>query len=306
MNRNKFLNVLKWVWILAVIVGAGWYLFDHFQEISEYLNSMSVFRLMVSFILMLIGKLVISDFTRLSLNQVAWPTSYADALSVTAVTQLGKYLPGGIWHFAGKFGVYKFRGLSIKDATKAMILENLWLFSSAAVVGVFALLYSSGDLACKFLGLLCSRHYQLIAAIGLPIIWIAALLGLERLFYKQVKIQANDFVQVILEQILVWVLFGVSLWFVFPPGGGFLLQIIGAFSISWIAGYAAFFAPGGIGIREVFLAVLLGTFFSGEVVATYAAIHRLLWVLVEILLGAGSALLFGMPISKKEGVKPRS
>jgi uncharacterized membrane protein YbhN (UPF0104 family) len=94
--------------------------------------------------------------------------------------------------------------------------------------------------------------------------------------------------------------FGLSFWLVFPPNGGYLAQVTGAFSLSWLAGYIAFFAPGGIGVREVLLAILLGAFFKGEEVAIYASIHRLMWVLAEVLLGGLSALIFGLPVGAEE------
>ena len=62
------------------------------------------------------------------------------------------------------------------------------------------------------------------------------------------------------ELIFIWLAFGLSFWLVFPPDAGYLAQVVGAFSLSWLAGYVAFFAPGGIGVREVLLAVLLGAF----------------------------------------------
>ena len=97
------------------------------------------------------------------------------------------------------------------------------------------------------------------------------------------------------ELLFIWMAFGLSFWLVFPPDAGYLAQVVGAFSLSWLAGYIAFFAPGGIGVREVLLAVLLGAFFAGGEVAIYASIHRLLWVLAEVFLGGMSALIFGLP-----------
>ena len=109
-----------------------------------------------------------------------------------------------------------------------------------------------------------------------------------------------DFLLVLVEQIAAWLLFGLSYSLVFPPQGGFLLPIIGAFSLSWVAGYVAFFAPGGIGIREFLLTILLGAFFASQEIAIYATIHRLIWVLIEILLGALSATLIGLPEMEKK------
>ena len=96
----------------------------------------------------------------------------------------------------------------------------------------------------------------------------------------------KDFIMMVGEMLVIWISFGVSFWMVFPLKEGFMLAITGAFSISWVAGYVAFFAPGGIGVREYLLAILLGAYFTGSEVAIYATVHRLIWVLVEVAFGA--------------------
>ena len=295
MNRKKIVDILKWVWLFAVLSFAGWYLITHFQEIRANLRTVSTWRLLLSVFLVFIGKFLLSDLTRLSLKKVNWKMDYTDALSVTSVTQLGKYLPGGIWHFAGKFGIYKARGLSVADATRAMILENIWLFSSALAVGISALLLSRSDFFCSRFGIFCSLDYLIAVSFTVLFLWGIGLFFVEKIFFRKFEFFVRDFFLMLAELVFIWVLFGISFYLVFPPSDGFVFQVIGAFGLSWIAGYAAFFAPGGIGIRETLLALILGAFFAGELVAVRAAIHRLIWVLVEIILGLGCILIFGMP-----------
>ena len=295
MTRRKIIEILKWVWIALVLLGAGWYFFRHYQEISQYLVSISITRLILCFLLLLAGKLTISDISRLSLMKINYKMPYTEALSITTVSQLGKYLPGGIWHFAGKFGFLKIKGISTKKITQVMIVENLWLLSSAGVVGAVALLASSSEAACQYVKILCSPSAAKVIAVALPLVWAAGLLVFEYYFFGRQKIIFRDFFLTLAELIFIWMAFGLSFWLVFPPDAGFLAQVIGAFSLSWLAGYVAFFAPAGIGVREVLLALLLGAFFKSGEVAIYASIHRLLWVLAEVFLGATSALVFGLP-----------
>ena len=292
---KKLINYLKWFWIIAVLAGAGWYFYTHFQEISGYLSSLSLSRILISTILFLVGKFLLSDITRLSLKKVSRIIPYSEAFSITSVTQLGKYLPGGIWHFAGKFGIYKVMGISTKGTTQAIIYENIWLLSSATIVGFFTLLISSRDVFCEYLPFICGPTIAQILMVGIPVLWIAGLILFERLFFPGCKVVPLDFLLILVEQLATWILFGISYWLVFPPQSGYLMQIIGAFSLSWVAGYVAFFAPGGIGIREFLLAVILGGFFVSHEVATYATIHRLIWVFIEIILGAFSAVFIGLP-----------
>lgn len=293
--RKKLVDALKWLWIIAVLAGAGWYFYRHYQEISAYLGTLSIPRITLCFLLLLAGKLLLSDVARLSLKKTDWKMPYPEALAITSFTQLGKYLPGGIWHFAGKFALYKVKGISTGQTTRAMIYENLWLLSSATVIGILMLLLSSDAVACEYVSFLCGGDLIKILTVGLPVLWIAGMFLFEVVFFRGRKVRAVDFLLILAEQIAIWFLFGVSYWLVFPPQGGYLPQIIGAFSLSWVAGYVAFFAPGGIGIREVLLAILLGAFFKSSEVAVYAAIHRLVWVAAEVILGAGSATLFGLP-----------
>jgi glycosyltransferase 2 family protein len=292
---KKLVNYLKWFWIVAVLGGAGWYFYTHFQEISGYLGTLSISRILLSTFLFLVGKFLLSDITRLSLKKVGKNISYSEAFSITSVTQLGKYLPGGIWHFAGKFGIYKVMGISTKRTTQAMIYENVWLLSSATIVGILTLLVSSREVFCEYLPFICNPTIDKFLKVGMPILWIAGMVLFEKLFFRYVKVDVSDFLLVLVEQLATWILFGISYWLVFPTQSGFLLQIIGAFSLSWVAGYVALFAPGGIGIREFLLAVILGGFFASREVATYATVHRLIWVFIEIILGALSAALIGLP-----------
>jgi len=297
---KKILGVLKWVWITVVILAAGWYFYSRYQEISTYLGSLSIPRLVLSFFMLLAGKFLIADITRTSLEKIDHRVGFFDALTITYVTQLGKYLPGGVWHFAGKFGVYRLRGISTKKSTQALVLETVWLFSAAGLAGVTLLIASSRDLLCQYAVLLCDSFFMTAVAIGLPLVWAASLWLFEWLFLGKRKINRARFLWMIAKLVAIWIFFGVSYWLVFPAHSGFFLQITSAFSLGWLAGYIAIFAPGGIGIRELLLTVLLSSFFSAGEVAIYATIHRLLWVLAEILLGAGSALIFGMPVSTPE------
>ena len=302
--RKKLLDVLKWVWFAAVIIGAGYYFYKNYQKISVYLETISAWRIALSFVLLFIGKFALSDLTRFSLNKVDEKIAYKDALTITSITQLGKYLPGGIWHVAGKFGIYKARKISTKKTTAAVVLENIWLLSSALVVGATCLLISSQEVLCEFSTIFCNTALNRVLLFGLPVLWIAVLLLIDFFGFKENRYNVKDFLLLLLEVLVIWVSFGISFWLVFPLKSGFQMAITGAFSISWVAGYVAFFAPGGIGIREYLLTVILAAYFSSSEVATYATIHRLIWVVGEIMLGAGSSLLFGIPMTAQNPEEP--
>ncbi len=47
----------------------------------------------------------------------------------------------------------------------------------------------------------------------------------------------------------------------------------------------AVFAPGGIGVREAVLALVFSSIVSVEMIAVYAAMNRIIWVVAEVLFG---------------------
>ena len=299
--KRQILDVAKWAWVVIVVVVAGFYFYRNYQEISDYLATISISHLVASFCLLMVGKLALSEMTRYSLKKINVNLNYSDALTITSVTQLGKYLPGGIWHIAGKLGIYKARQISLKKATQAIIFENVWLLSSAFVIGVLLLMVSSRDVLCTLNQYFCDVNIQLLITIILPVLWVGGLFIFEKLFFKGSEVIIKDFAIKFFVMIAIWLSFGFSFWLIFPQiGTNFLVPITGAFSLSWVIGYVAIFAPGGIGVREYLITILLASFFSGQEVAIYAIMHRLIWVLEEIFLGAGTALVFGVPISANE------
>ncbi len=305
--KKKILDVVKWAWIVIVLAGAGYYCYKNYGKISNYLHTVSIINLVISFLLLMVGKLALSEMTRYSLKKIDVKIKYTDALTITSVTQLGKYLPGGIWHIAGKLGIYKARQISLKKSTQAIIYENVWLLSSAFMIGLVLLMVSSKDVLCLVYEPLCSSTLQMVVAVTFPILWVVALYIFERVFFKDTPVIVKDFIMKFFIMIAIWLSFGVSFWLVFPHiAANFLVPITGAFSLSWVVGYVTIFAPGGIGVREYLLTVLLTSFFSAEEVAIYATMHRLIWVLEEIVLGASTALIFGIPMTTNESTQKKT
>ena len=287
---KKIVNVLKWVWLAVVIVGAAYYFSRNYQEVSQYLKTVSIPRLVLGFLAVLISRLFQSDFTRTSVKKAGVFLSFKDALAISSMTQMGKYLPGGVWQFASKFGVYHLRGIDSKTSTKVMVLENLWLVVSSFVMGVVILLGTSFELSNQILNeyfnFQLSNTYRIVIIIALLVLWIALLFVFEKILFKDEKIIVKDIAVDFVEQIGLWLTSGISLWLVFPHEFSQLFsQVVGAFCISWLAGFIIFFASGGIGIRELMLTIFLSSLVPGEQIVIFATIHRLLWIIADFALG---------------------
>jgi uncharacterized membrane protein YbhN (UPF0104 family) len=61
--------------------------------------------------------------------------------------------------------------------------------------------------------------------------------------------------------------------------------VLSLFALSYASGFVSIFAPAGFGVREAVLAAGLAIFISAPVALGVALIHRVLYVLADLMLG---------------------
>ncbi|MGB4595485.1 MAG: hypothetical protein WBI14_06225 [Anaerolineaceae bacterium] len=285
-DKTKLLTILKWLWLVLVIVGAGYYFFEHRVEVIDLINHISIFRIIASLLLLLIGKLLIVLLVQLSLQAEGWSQAYVKTIGLYGVTSLGKYIPGGVWHFVGRFGAYRMHGFNTKQITRSFILENYWLLSSAAVVGLVAVCMSRFDLVSQLLNIQITTQSALLICALVIGLWVISLLLINRHFQKYVAGKIASVWFIIPVSLLLWILIGLSFFSMFPALKlSQSIPYIGGYALSWSVGYVAVFAPGGIGVREAVLALVFASIAPVETIAVYAAMNRVIWLVAELIFG---------------------
>jgi uncharacterized membrane protein YbhN (UPF0104 family) len=293
LKNNKFLNIIKWVWVVAVVAGGIYYVIKNYVPSIQYLQSINVSNLVLSFFLIVIVRLLNVDLVQRSLILIGWKPNFKLAFSLVSLSQLGKYVPGGFWQFVARFGAYKGNQISFKNMGKSFLVENIWLVLGSFLVSFSFIFFSQPTAILQKYGLDLSANIQLILAIGCMALWFLILIIIE-FTVKSGDRKPNLFnvCKQFFSQVALWVIFGVSFFLLFSKTGSLddLLFTIGAFGLSFLAGYVAIFAPGGIGVREYVAVLLFSIIFSSTEIGIYTIIHRLLYTLVEFLL-AGIALI---------------
>lgn len=270
----KLLRLVKWLWLVLVLGAVARYLWAHWNEVGPQLRTIALPRLGLALMLLIASKLLLVILSQRSVALAGHTIPYRRMFTINALSQLAKYLPGGIWHFVGRAGYYHTDGLPLRAVTQAMIVENLWLVFSAFMAGVSnLLLYYAGGWRLA------------VALAGLVAVWWAVLWLIRLRFSGERNWRGS--LSTLGFQALTWGLVGASLWVVLPSLDGWRSGslAIGAFCISWVIGYVALFAPGGIGVREAAMTALLAPALSAQDALLYAAIHRFLWVAAELTLG---------------------
>lgn len=281
MKIKKLIEYSKWLWIAIVIAAVGYYLVTKWESLGETIRQLSPIRILLSVFLIILAKLLLAVISKLSIEKEGHELPYLEVFRIVSFTHLAKYIPGGIWHFVGRFNAYHERDMKIKSSTRALVHENLWLLSGAFFTGaIFGLLSSQGQemLAEMGLGIPIS-----VLLIGVSMIWTLLLIVYEKLMPAAKSIR---FYYLFVTSLLAWVLLGLSFGMILPGfSGGTSMYYIAIYAFGWIAGYVAIFAPGGIGIRETVLVWLLGGIIDPELAIVYSSVHRFVFIIAEIILG---------------------
>jgi hypothetical protein len=212
------------------------------------------------------------------------------AARIWFLASLGKYVPGKVWAIAGAAVLAQRAGVDPAAAVAgAMVLQALAVASGAAVVALTAraALGAVGPEAVPIAGAVVVLCLAGVAVLGsqtlldrfarlLPSSW-------PRLRAVPPVMLAGGFVA----NLIAWTGYGVALLLLtrgLLPGVGLSLpQAVGVFTCSYLVGFIALFAPGGLGPREsVFLLMLAGDI-GLKPAAALALASRLLLTGTEVL-----------------------
>ena len=293
MNKKKFLDVIKIVYVIAVVGGGIYYVIKNYSTAIQYLSSISIAKLLISFILIVIMRILNVDLVQRSLILIDWKPDFKQAFSFVSISQLGKYIPGGVWQFVARFGAYKENNITYKDMGKSFIVENIWMVAGSFLVSLFFIFISHPTTILQKYGAELSVTIQMIIGGVCLVFWFLTLVIIEIIFKSKTrKPSLINVCKQFISQTAMWVTLGASLFCLFDQPISFnnLFFTIGAFGLSFLIGYVAIFAPGGIGVREYIAVLLFSVMFSSTEIGIYTIVNRLLYTLAEFLL-AGIALL---------------
>ena len=218
-----------------------------------------------------------------------------EALRVYAKANIGKYLPGNVMHyvernlFAGKLK------LSQKQVAAASICEIVSLVSAAFFTGMLLAFSKVRDTLAVIwqAGGVFNKWAVWLAAVVIPAV-LAALYFAGRKKVRsraaEKKISAADFFSffhtfaaAFLLYAAVLIVLGLILAVIYFYLGGRptirqALEMTAAYMIAWVLGFIIPGAPGGIGVRETALTLLLTPVTGRDMIVVLSVLHRLVTV----------------------------
>ncbi len=260
-------------------------IFNNWKLLQECCQYLEISSLLIAFFLVWLAVGLLGYNWLLVLRFLGGDLPFREGLKIYFLTNLGRYLPGFFWHFAGRTVWLAERNISKRVSITSLVLEQ-----SATVVA---------SLVIGMLSWVGAVTFSSSAPLILPIL-LFFIFGLGIILVSSAQLRQNysEFLALhnqkrtgllALMYLCFWIIYGTGVYvliqaiYISPFSLDQMLQTIGIVAIAWVIGYVSFFAPGGIGIREGILVLLLSTFMPVPIASMVALTSRGLQVAAEIL-----------------------
>lgn len=230
---------------------------------------------------------------RLIVAKLVLSISWLVGFRLWTVSNFARYLPGSVWHLAGRIYLGREEGVDGKAGALSVLLEQgLQLLGALLLVVLTLPWWPSASVAGRFAWLVALVPLGLAAIhprLFFPIVNFG--LGLLRREPVPARLRYRDLLGYLVLYIATNATNALVLVFaVHALGAPWTTTpvVIGAAMVSWVAGVVSPVTPGGLGLREGLVTLVLGPVIGADV----AAVGALLWRAANILTEAFCLLFF--------------
>jgi len=228
--------------------------------------------------------------------------SSKEAYSVYTRANIAKYLPGNVAHFAMRQLYGMSLGITQKELLFSTILE---VFCSALAALILSLTFAN-EVLLSFLynSMQNSWFIPILVIIIVAIVICVVILWkkkkailIEAFMYLKQKEFSFSLLIVIGLIACNLAIYGITLLVLIGPGAivsEYALLIVSAGIVSWFIGFITPGVPGGIGVREAVMLLMLSPIIPEDIVLYIAVIQRLTFVFADVF-----SWVIGKAVSKK-------
>lgn len=281
---------------VVVVAFAGLYLWRQWQSASrEQLRvSLDVPWLLIASVIVLATYALLIETWRRVLAVYGSPVSFVDASHVWFVSNLGKYVPGKIWQITAMTAMMTRLGARVVDAGSAAAVITV-----VNVLAGFAIVLGAGSGLLRTLGPNYERA-TILATLILVVALVAAPWTVRLVSHVASRALGRPLTLVVPSRAtwislvgcaVSWAAYGLAFQIfvraLIGHANGPWSAYLAAYTLSYLVGYLALFAPGGIGAREVVLASALQALHlaTGPEAAVITIASRLWLTVLEIVPG---------------------
>lgn len=233
---------------------------------------------------------------------------FKDITGVYVKSNIAKYLPGNVMHFAGRNLLAARLGFKQLDITFCTILEIIMLIFTAVIISlIFAMKIFKNSLEYALIKINHNVIWViLIALVILVLLAIWTVCKKKQLLKSYSHIFTKKFLILLCKLFFIYsitliipglfLMLSLKLILHFNVSLNMTMIIISSYTISWVLGFISPGAPGGIGIRETILLLILTPFYTNDVVLLAAILLRLISVFGDLI------AFFSEPVVEKKAL----
>lgn len=299
---SRALAVLRSTWaravfLLVALAAAVWAVVSQWEAVRAAAAAIPVG---------LIGVATAVSVVYVLLTMLSWRSALADLGSrlpmratsqVFLVSQLGKYMPGGVWNIVAAAEIGADHRVPRRRSVSAMGLAILCSIVTGLALAVVAVALAPGQSTSTYRWLLWLLPAFLVALVpGVLNRTLALMLRVARRPALEHPVTAGGVVRASGWALVAWVAAGTQVWLLagavgMEPTARTFALAVGGYALAWTVGFLVVVVPAGVGAREAVLAaVLAGQLGAGSVVVV-VLLSRVLLTLADLLLGVGALAL---------------
>lgn len=287
---------MKWLKriITVVIVLTIFYflitnLISNWHKIPRNSLHFNLVSMLISMIFLFLNFLIFVDAWRKIIFALGDSIAFVNAFWIMSSSQLAKYVPGGIWFALGR--IYLGKGDKLKPETIAIsvIIETGLTLLVGIILFFLSLFFATRSSISNFLFVVPIAVFFIIV---LHPNLLNKLLNFSMHILKRKSISFNiNYLRILCLSLYffgLWIAQIIGFYFlinsIYPVHISKLPHLAGAYILSWMSGFIVIFAPGGLGVREGTMSLLLSSFIPFPLAIAISFLSRVWITIFELII----------------------
>jgi len=263
-------------------------------------------------VILIIFLLALLLATSVFTNSIAWKKlvemlslkklKYPEIIHVYAKSNIAKYLPGNVMHYASRNLLGCKYDISHKDMIFSSALEVILKIISSFLLVILLIRGQIFIVAEQLNEKTSINTTTILIIVGAMMVCTIAFLVYKNRKSLKGKLQIFPLVYAFISYVFVFVVNAVAFLAIaatlYPKTDFALIYTAGIYIIAWLIGYLTPGSPGGIGIRETIMILMLGAVFTPAGITQISVCLRLVTIIADLLAFAVDAI-----VTKKLGTK---
>jgi uncharacterized membrane protein YbhN (UPF0104 family) len=292
-------KAVRFGFLALVLVLLGLTLANEPGTLWHQAQRLSVPSVLLAFALSIAGLFFNLMVWREILADLGSPLSVTEAWRIYFIGNLSKYVPGSIWPVLVQAELGADHGIPRSRSAVSVLLSYTVMTCSGAVVAAITLPFATAGSVAQYFWIL------FLIPVGIAVLSPPVLNRLLRLVLRASRqpvlgqgVSYRGLARTMAWALSAWATNGLMIYVLMRQLAGdrqgTLLVSVGAYSLSWVVGFLAVFAPAGLGVREaVMIATLHSQTTAWHAITAVALVQRALSVIADAATGGAAVGLVG-------------